>query len=287
LDPKNSDVFIGRGNIQYFQKNYEEALRFYDQAISLNSDAANAYAGIGYSKFYLKQYQEASNAFDKYLALISDDAEVLYFKSMTLADLNDIDNCIIYLKKATDLDSSYKDSALKEEAFKAIYNNARFIEVVYDITNQLDSIYVNADVFEEPVFSNMNFVGVSTTANPQLDSTIIQAASKYPKDLLTGNLYNDETADACNIYKNSKYRDEIIKIGRSIKSNILLGQQISLTISEAKIIAIGKVSGEVNAAIVSVNEDAVSNGTKVNVKDIYLVIKDGDSWKMYGALAEK
>jgi tetratricopeptide (TPR) repeat protein len=70
-DPQNPTYRIGLGGVYYSQKKYEDALRFFEQAVSIKPDWPNAVYNYAWANFQLKKYPEAVNALQNTLNLIN------------------------------------------------------------------------------------------------------------------------------------------------------------------------------------------------------------------------
>ncbi len=63
VDQDDANLFFLKGNVQLTQKNYQEAIRFYKEAIAKNPEFADAYLNIGLAYLPLGQLNEAKLAF--------------------------------------------------------------------------------------------------------------------------------------------------------------------------------------------------------------------------------
>ena len=70
-DPQNPTYRIGLGGVYYSQKKYEDALRFFEQAVSIKPDWPNGVYNYAWANFQLKKYPEAVNALQNTLNLIN------------------------------------------------------------------------------------------------------------------------------------------------------------------------------------------------------------------------
>lgn len=62
-NPKAPDLFNLLGNTFYAQKNYTEAIKYYQKTIEVDSTYANGYLNLAYSKLITKDYKNASKYF--------------------------------------------------------------------------------------------------------------------------------------------------------------------------------------------------------------------------------
>jgi len=70
-DPQNPAYRIGLGGVYYSQKKYGDALRFFEQAVSIKPDWANANYNYAWANFQVKNYPQAVNAMENTLKLIN------------------------------------------------------------------------------------------------------------------------------------------------------------------------------------------------------------------------
>jgi hypothetical protein len=70
-DPQNPSYRVGLGGVYYNLKKYNEALRFFEQAVSLKPDWANANYNYAWANFQIKNYPQAVNAMENALKLIN------------------------------------------------------------------------------------------------------------------------------------------------------------------------------------------------------------------------
>ena len=69
-DPQNPGYRISLGGVYYSQKKYDDALRFFEQAISLKPDWTNANYNYAWANFQIKNYPQAVNALQATLKLL-------------------------------------------------------------------------------------------------------------------------------------------------------------------------------------------------------------------------
>jgi len=70
-DPQNPTYRVGLGGVYYNLKKYNEALKFFEQAVSLKPDWANANYNYAWANFQIKNYPQAVNAMENALKLIN------------------------------------------------------------------------------------------------------------------------------------------------------------------------------------------------------------------------
>jgi len=95
-----------KGNVLYYQGNYDEALQAYEKATDLDSSMAVAWYGKGAALFSLGRYNEALQSSNKAIGLKPELAEAWNNKGAALYNLGRYDEALLAYEKATDLDSS-------------------------------------------------------------------------------------------------------------------------------------------------------------------------------------
>ena len=69
-DPQNPTYRVGIGGVYYSQKKYDDALRFFEQAVSIKPDWPNANYNYAWANFQVKNYPQAVNAMQNTLSLL-------------------------------------------------------------------------------------------------------------------------------------------------------------------------------------------------------------------------
>jgi tetratricopeptide (TPR) repeat protein len=80
-------IFNAKGNALYKQGKYQEAIAYYDKALSIDPNHANALNNKGLSLVYLGKYQEAIEYFDKALSIDPYDVRAQDNKKIALEHL--------------------------------------------------------------------------------------------------------------------------------------------------------------------------------------------------------
>jgi len=70
-DPQNPTYRVGLGGVYYSLKKYDDALRFFEQAISLKPDWPNANYNYAWANFQKQNYSQAVNALQNTLSLLN------------------------------------------------------------------------------------------------------------------------------------------------------------------------------------------------------------------------
>jgi len=112
LYPKNFEVLHILGGAFKLEKNYGEALKYFQKTIELKPDYKDAFSNIGSIFLNLKLYEEALINFNKYLKLKPDDIQCLINKGNSLFNLNRFQEAI-----------DHYDNSLKEKKNYSFYFN--------------------------------------------------------------------------------------------------------------------------------------------------------------------
>lgn len=70
-DPQNPGYRVSLGGVYYSQKKYDDALKFFEQAVALKPDWSNANYNYAWANFQKKNYSQAVNAMQNTLNLIN------------------------------------------------------------------------------------------------------------------------------------------------------------------------------------------------------------------------
>jgi len=70
LDPQNPSYRIDLGGVLYGLKNYEEALKMFEQAVTIKPDLANAHYNLAWSSYQKQDYQKAAAEMQNVLSLL-------------------------------------------------------------------------------------------------------------------------------------------------------------------------------------------------------------------------
>ncbi len=70
-DPQNPSYRVGIGGVYYYLKQYDEAIKFFEQAIALKPEWANSNYNYAWANFQAKNYLKAVNAMENTLNLLN------------------------------------------------------------------------------------------------------------------------------------------------------------------------------------------------------------------------
>jgi len=129
VDPLYADAENNVGTIWYQRKKYGKAIKAYQKAIAMRKDMAVLYSNLGYAYFADKKYEEAIASFRQALAIdpqlfehgtsrtgsllqdrsVSDRGRFYFLLAKSFAEADNVDRCLLYLRKAKD--EGYKSLA--------------------------------------------------------------------------------------------------------------------------------------------------------------------------------
>ena len=66
LDPQNPTYRVSLGGVMFTFKNYDEAVKLFEQAIAIKPDWANSYYNLAWSSYQKADYQRAAAAMQKH-----------------------------------------------------------------------------------------------------------------------------------------------------------------------------------------------------------------------------
>lgn len=69
IDPRQTDAHLGRGTIQAYNNNFEEAIFSWQEALAIDPGSANAYFNIGWGYEKLNKFDKALDAYQKAVEL--------------------------------------------------------------------------------------------------------------------------------------------------------------------------------------------------------------------------
>jgi cytochrome c-type biogenesis protein CcmH/NrfG len=77
-NPKDFDSIVELGNMNFDQKNYDDAINMYKKALAIRPDALNVRTDMGTAMFYLNRYDDAIATFQEVLKTDPNNAQSLF-----------------------------------------------------------------------------------------------------------------------------------------------------------------------------------------------------------------
>ena len=191
IESDHSEVWSNKGNALGELKRYDEAIAHYDKALSLKADYAEAHSNKGATLHELRRYDEAITHYDKALSIRPDYAEGWSNKGNALSELKSYEAAIAHFDKALTLkpDIAWVHGYLLHMKMK-ICHWAGFEIALENITNKL--------TLNKKVIHPFQLLSLVDDAFLQKKCSEIYAGDRYPINTALGPISN--------ISRNSKIR---------------------------------------------------------------------------------
>lgn len=129
-DNNNYKAYTGKGIALCFEGMYSTGMPLIQKTIDLRSDYAYGYYSMAMAYKLQKDYDNSLIYFNKALTYDPNDTWSYYGIATIYADRKDISTSLDYLKKAIALDPAVKDVAKQQDHFQPYLNNEEFIKLV-------------------------------------------------------------------------------------------------------------------------------------------------------------
>ncbi len=122
------------GNLLFGQQKYQDAIAYYNKAVSINPKFSQPYNQLGYANRFLENYLDAEKAFKQYIKLIPDDPNPYDSYAELLMKMGEFKKSIDYYEDALKLNSTFIASHL------GIATNYNFLGQHKDARRQLKKL---------------------------------------------------------------------------------------------------------------------------------------------------
>jgi len=102
---------IEKGHMSFNKSKYEEAVKWYDQALKIDPKSTDSLNGKGLVFNKLGRYEEAITWFDKAIEIDPNFVDALYNKGGALAELGKYEEAIVWTNKALDIDKTNNNAS--------------------------------------------------------------------------------------------------------------------------------------------------------------------------------
>jgi len=120
-DPKDFDSLVELGNLNFDQKNYDDAIKLYKQALSVRPDAINVRTDMGTAMFYQNKYDDAIATFQETLKQDPNNAQALFNLGVAmLHGKNDPKRALEYWEKLVETNPDHPQAAMVREQIKKL-----------------------------------------------------------------------------------------------------------------------------------------------------------------------
>ena len=130
LDPNDVKAQLKIGNILGKHGKYAEAIKYYDSALETNCNDMLALINKGLALHYLEKYDDAINCYKIILEKKPNSATTLYNLASSLIKQNKIDEGLENLRRAVEIDFSYKVKASRDIDFQEIKTKNEFKKII-------------------------------------------------------------------------------------------------------------------------------------------------------------
>ncbi len=290
LDPKLNEAYMYKAEVLNQLKKYEEGLKCIELAITANPNIIENYLEKGTFLFELNRYEEAIEAFKKGLEGDSQDpayaTDAYYLMAQAYLFLKDTENCLLTLRRGAFLDPEFKEYISICEEFSSLATNRSFIEFMNDERETIRGDFYSADFLYEDFFKDVAFLDASKHMLDSEKQEITSFNSKFSSNITAGNIYNAATAKSYGLSELCPNKEVIIAIGRFIKKMSLIGIRGTYTPQKFEILYTGKIDGQLKAAIVYEKGSLSFAGlSSSESQDYYVYIKNNGVWELYTSLA--
>lgn len=179
---KDTELFFIQGNVAYKKGNYEEAIKFYTEAIEKSPDFADAYNNRGSVQLELQNPVAAIADFEKAVSIDNQFFQAKYNLGETYSTIGEYEKSLNVLKQ---LESKYKDSSYYHVLLSTIsIKKNNFSEANLHIQ---DALRLNKN--SEGAYTNLGFIQYSEKNYKDAKANFEKVLSLNPKqDLAYNNL---------------------------------------------------------------------------------------------------
>jgi len=120
-NPKDFDSMVELANINFDQKNYDDAIKLYKKALEVRPDAMNVRTDMGTAMFYLNRYDDAIATFQETLKTDPNNAQALFNLGVAmLHGKNDPKRALEYWEKLVETNPNHPQAAFVKEQIQKL-----------------------------------------------------------------------------------------------------------------------------------------------------------------------
>jgi cytochrome c-type biogenesis protein CcmH/NrfG len=120
-NPKDFDSIVELANINFDQRNYDDAINLYKKAVEIRPDALNVRTDMGTAMFFQKRYDDAIATFKETLQTNPNDAQTLFNLGVAmLHGKNDPQRALEYWEKLIETNPNHPQAAFVKEQIKKL-----------------------------------------------------------------------------------------------------------------------------------------------------------------------
>jgi cytochrome c-type biogenesis protein CcmH/NrfG len=120
-NPKDFDSIVELGNLNFDQKNYDDAINLYKKALEIRPEALNVRTDMGTAMFYQNHYDDAIAEFQKTLKSEPNNAQALFNLGVAwLHGKNDSKRALEYWEKLVETNPNHPQATFVREQIKKL-----------------------------------------------------------------------------------------------------------------------------------------------------------------------
>jgi cytochrome c-type biogenesis protein CcmH/NrfG len=120
-NPRDFDSIVELGNLNFDQKNYNDAINLYKKALEIRPDALNVHTDMGTAMFYQNRFDEAITEFQQILKADPNNAQALFNLGVTmLHGKNDPKSALVYWEKLIAANPNHPQAAFVKEQIQKL-----------------------------------------------------------------------------------------------------------------------------------------------------------------------
>ena len=120
-NPKDFDSIVELGNLNFDQKNYDDAIKLYRKSLEIRPDALNVRTDMGTALFYANRFDEAIVEFDETLKADPTNAQALFNLGVTmLHGKKDPKAALQYWEKLVETNPTHPQTAFVKEQIQKL-----------------------------------------------------------------------------------------------------------------------------------------------------------------------
>jgi cytochrome c-type biogenesis protein CcmH/NrfG len=120
-NPQDFDSIVELGNLNFDQKNYDDAINLYKKAIEIRPDALNVRTDMGTAMFYQNRYDDAIAQFQEVLKVDPKNAQALFNLGVAmLHGKNDPKGALEYWEKLVETNPDHPQAAFVKEQIQKL-----------------------------------------------------------------------------------------------------------------------------------------------------------------------
>lgn len=205
---KDSELFFIQGNVAYKKGNYEEAIKFYTEAIEKTPEFADAYNNRGTVKMASNKLEEAIADFEKALSLDNEFILAKYNLGEAYSNTTELDKSLELLKQ---IETKYKDSSF----YFVTLSNVLIKKNNYADANSQLLNAIRLDKKNDKAWTNLGFIQYSEKKYSEAKASFERAINLNPNQDLAYNNLSLVYANENNFAKAIELSDKAINLNKS------------------------------------------------------------------------